>query len=252
MKFELISDIHLNDNIFISTDFFEPKSDILVLAGDICEYHEIPKYYEFFEKISKNWKHVLYVLGNHEFYCGQVNKVSNVIRHNLKELKNIVVLDNEIITIDNVCFIGSTLWASMFNGYDKCMSVCTKQINDFKYIISESPPERISDIQVLKLFHDNVDFIQTTLDNINNKKIVVITHFSPSLMSIHPKFSGNIINGYFCNDLDYMITNDSRIKVWCHGHTHDKFDYQINKCRVVCNPLGYRNNQYYYPQLIQL
>ena len=132
------------------------------------------------------------------------------------------------------------------------MNACTQQINDFKYIVSKYPPKKITDIQVLKLFHNNVNFIQSTLDNINNKKIVVITHFSLSLMSIHPKFAGNIISGYFCNDLDYMIENDSRIKVWCHGHTHDRFDYKINKCRVVCNPLGYKNNPYYYSQLIQL
>lgn len=189
MNFELISDIHLNDDTFIQNDFFESKSDVLVLAGDICEYHQIPKYYEFFETLSKNWKTVLYVLGNHEFYFGQIDKVSNVIKHHLKELKNIIILDNETITINNVCFVGSTLWAGMYNGYYKCMDVCTSQINDFKYIISEYPPKKITDIQILKLFHDSVAFIQTSLDNINNKKIVVITHFSPSLMSIHPKFS---------------------------------------------------------------
>ncbi|MES2729974.1 MAG: hypothetical protein V4621_07790 [Pseudomonadota bacterium] len=27
--------------------------------------------------------------------------------------------------------------------------------------------------------------------------------------------------------------------LWIHGHTHTHFDYQIEKCRVVTNPLGY-------------
>lgn len=252
MKFELISDLHLMDDIVIQNDFFEPKSDILVLAGDICEYHEIQKYYEFFEKVSKNWKIILYVFGNHEFYFGQIDKVPSIIRHHLKEFKNIIILDNETITINEICFIGSTLWSSMFNGYEKCMNACAKQFNDFKYVISDHPPKKISCNQILTLFNNNVNFLQTSLDDINNQKIVLITHFAPSLQSIHPTFIGNISNGYFCNDLDYMIENDSRINIWCHGHTHEKFDYRINKCRIVCNPLGYKNNPNYYPQLIQL
>ena len=28
-------------------------------------------------------------------------------------------------------------------------------------------------------------------------------------------------------------------RLWIHGHTHESFDYQIGKTRVVCNPRGY-------------
>jgi hypothetical protein len=27
--------------------------------------------------------------------------------------------------------------------------------------------------------------------------------------------------------------------LWTHGHTHDRFDYMIGGCRIVCNPRGY-------------
>ena len=26
--------------------------------------------------------------------------------------------------------------------------------------------------------------------------------------------------------------------LWVDGHTHDSFDYQVDNCRVVCNPRG--------------
>jgi predicted phosphodiesterase len=29
------------------------------------------------------------------------------------------------------------------------------------------------------------------------------------------------------------------ISVKVHGHTHESFDYEIGKTRVVCNPRGY-------------
>lgn len=29
--------------------------------------------------------------------------------------------------------------------------------------------------------------------------------------------------------------------LWVHGHMHDSFDYQVDGCRVVCNPRRYMN-----------
>jgi len=29
--------------------------------------------------------------------------------------------------------------------------------------------------------------------------------------------------------------------LWVHGHTHQRFDYRVRSCRVVCNPRGYVN-----------
>jgi len=34
------------------------------------------------------------------------------------------------------------------------------------------------------------------------------------------------------------------VDLWVHGHTHDSFDYPVDRpgggtCRVVCNPRGY-------------
>ena len=34
------------------------------------------------------------------------------------------------------------------------------------------------------------------------------------------------------------------VDLWAHGHTHDSFDYRVDRpgggtCRVVCNPRGY-------------
>ena len=30
-------------------------------------------------------------------------------------------------------------------------------------------------------------------------------------------------------------------KLWIHGHTHERCDYQLGTTRVVANPLGYPN-----------
>ena len=32
---------------------------------------------------------------------------------------------------------------------------------------------------------------------------------------------------------------DKKPKLWIHGHTHCKFDYNIGNTRIVTNPSGY-------------
>jgi Icc-related predicted phosphoesterase len=39
---------------------------------------------------------------------------------------------------------------------------------------------------------------------------------------------------------DYrLIRLEHQPRLWIHGHTHESFDYEIGKTRVVCNPRGY-------------
>lgn len=178
--------------------------------------------------------------------------MANIIRHHLKELKNIIILDNESVNINNIQFVGSTLWASMFNGYYICMNECESRINDFRCISSKYPTGKLDGIEILTLFYDHSRFIRNLVDNSLANKIVVITHFAPSLQSIHPRFAVDTLRGYFASDIEDIIEYNNKVKVWCHGHTHDKFDYMINQCRVVCNPLGYEDNRYYHPQLINV
>ena len=41
----------------------------------------------------------------------------------------------------------------------------------------------------------------------------------------------------YATNLEFMIK--SPIKLWVHGHNHQTVDYNIGSTRVVCNPLGY-------------
>ena len=73
-----------------------------------------------------------------------------------------------------------------------------------------------------------------------DKKFIVMTHHSPSMKSVHPKFGVDALNYAFSNTrLEDFIMDNPNIKYWVHGHTHDSHDYMIGECRVVCNPRGY-------------
>ena len=86
------------------------------------------------------------------------------------------------------------------------------------------------------------------------EKVVVITHHAPSYASIHTKYLANTnLNGGYATELSDEILDNSNIKLWVHGHTHESFDYMIGSTRVICNPrgyTGYETNRTFNPNLV--
>ena len=69
---------------------------------------------------------------------------------------------------------------------------------------------------------------------------VVVGHHAPSKQSVKPGYEKDlIVGGAYSSDLDEFILSHPQIKVWVHGHTHDKFDYMIGPTRIVSNARGY-------------
>ena len=84
-----------------------------------------------------------------------------------------------------------------------------------------------------------LNFIHETAVGVQ-EKFVVVGHHSPSKLSTKPQYEDDVIvNGAYSSDLSEFILDHPQIKVWTHGHTHHKFDYNIGSTRIVCNPRGY-------------
>ena len=62
MKLHILSDLHLE---FSQLDIPAVDAQILVLAGDIATGS---KGIDFAKSVSSRYAHILYVMGNHEFY----------------------------------------------------------------------------------------------------------------------------------------------------------------------------------------
>jgi len=71
-----------------------------------------------------------------------------------------------------------------------------------------------------------------------NENVFVISHMAPSYQSVPQQYK-KYANGAYVSDLDDLILSHPQIKYWCHGHTHNVFNYMIGDCRVICNPAGY-------------
>ena len=280
MKIAVASDLHLEfgDLYFDNSD----NADVLILSGDICVAADIGRpdphgilesarsnrIVDFFKRCSFQFPHVIYILGNHEHYHGDFATTHNIIKSMLESnaLSNVYLLDNEIKQIDDVTFIGGTLWTDM-NGEDPTTLYHMKSMmNDFRCVtnsnrvVNYKTYEQINgvDNRERPVFRERVGkfspedavdehrrfvgYIQQIVEGKFDQKFVVVGHHSPSRLSTHPRYADDtIMNGGYSSSLDDYIIDHPQIKLWTHGHTHYPFDYMIGSTRVVCNPRGYIN-----------
>lgn len=249
MKIQVMSDIHLE---FAGHSIRnENDAEVLVLAGDIVVAETLRKnpeqgnnaradrYRSFFGLCSRQYDHVVFVAGNHEFYSGKWNQTLDVLRHECSHFTNVHFLEQNFVEISGVVFVGGTLWSD-FNDGDPLTKMHVQSVmNDFRKITDDTSSYRRITPTTMELRHSHTrDYIREVSGMFD--KVVAVTHHSPSFRSVAPKFKNQALtNGAYHSDLSDLILDRESIKLWIHGHTHDAVDYEIGQCRVVCNPKGY-------------
>lgn len=234
MRLNVLSDLHLGFSLF---DRPNNDADLVILAGDISRPRE-----------AVDWalrldKPVLYVLGNHEFYGGSIDSVTEEF-HRLCAGTSIHVLDSSSVVVDGVRFLGATLWTDfeLFGDAEKrmaAMSEAQRMVRDFSRIRHCQAEQTLFTPQdSIELFRRHSAWLEEMLATPHEGPTVVITHHAPSRRSIHPRFADSLLNACFVSDAEHLL-DASRVQLWIHGHTHDSFDYSVRGTRVVCNPRGY-------------
>jgi Icc-related predicted phosphoesterase len=252
MKIAYCSDLHIERGILELEN--TEKADVLILAGDIFVTHDLEelnknktaewllyrsnKIHKFITDCCKEFPHVIMVCGNHESYSSDIMNTYNNITSFLRYNSNFHLLENEVLTIDNVAFIGGTMWTDM-NGEDlETIHSIRNMLNDFRIIKKSN--NRFTPEDALDMFKETTDYIDLMSTIHSDKNVVVVTHHSPSFKSTDPRFKNEtIMNGGFCSNLDQFIKDRPNIKHWIHGHLHNKSNYYVGTCNVLCNPRGY-------------
>jgi hypothetical protein len=122
-------------------------------------------------------------------------------------------------------------------------------LNDYKTIRIGSNYRKLNANDTLSFHKKSKAYLLKQLETLKDN-VFVISHHAPSYQSIAPQFKCSA-NGAYVSDLDDLILSHSQIKYWVHGHTHHNFDYHIEQCRVICNPVGYPGeNSPYNPDLL--
>jgi predicted phosphodiesterase len=252
MKFKLVSDLHLE--FYRGATEWEPEQlpydneIVLLLAGDI---NTGLKAAPWLKTMCERYKHVVYILGNHEFYAHEWHEVKDGWKK-LEMPDNFTFLDDDVLYLDGVRVLGGTLW-----------TLVQDQTKDFGGTVWKGQ-QRMTDYRVAKIrvgneykrldvgttiraHKDTVKFLTAELEKPYEGKTVVMTHHLPAMACVAERFKGDELNAFFVTKLEYLMEAYA-IDVWCHGHTHDKVDTVVHNTRVLCNPRGYPgvqlNNEY--------
>lgn len=259
-SFDLISDLHID---------FWPSEDnlrweglgtslVAVVLGDIS--YDIEKAYKTIVDISKHYRYVVFVDGNHEHgnQCG-FQEHNAILKNRLSKYQNISFLNRSAVVIDGVAFVGANGWwtfdfcepkISIDEAYLYYMAngIYTEPFMQEVYATAKEDAAIMAEM-VAKL----------TIDPAVHE-IVMLSHTSPSNIFIEKGTFQDTIEYTRCGNsrllgaINYDI--EEKISTWCFGHVHKEYDQIFDGIRFVSHPRGRQDdcphNKIYYPKLIDL
>ncbi|TIT90963.1 MAG: metallophosphoesterase, partial [Mesorhizobium sp.] len=228
--------------------------DAIVCAGDLCYAPDIERHAR--EIVDRYGVPLIFVPGNHEFYSPgkfprtkpsdhllmkQAAEASRSWQHRL------YVLDDDVIELAGVRFIGGTLWTdfTMDLAHEadlpRRMLTATSQLADFS-LIRLGDGTRLTPQAQLGFHCLTRGFVERELAIPFVGKTVVVTHHLP-----HPDCTPDVYRGWETNYLfacgkeafGKILNSETAPALWVCGHTHHASDVRIGRTRIVCNPYGY-------------
>ena len=268
MKIKVVSDLHLEFSDFNVKN--DENCDVLILSGDILVADDIDRiassfdpwssgsvealvgrqsnalrYVNFFRRVSFQFKHVVYVAGNHEFYHGKWKKSLSILRSLCSNFPNVHFLECDQVYIDGVTFIGGTLWTNLNRGDPLTVHAVRDMMSDFRVIKNDELGfTPLKPATTVERHRKLLGYIGLLTQGKPDDKFVVCTHHAPSFQSVHEHYRDQtLMNGAYASDLSEFVLDRPQIKLWTHGHMHDPSDYCIGNTRIVAAPRGYSQKE---------
>ena len=270
MEIRLVSDLHVDINNDGNFGFRHDKQDILLIAGDIAGSYQREE--KFLNGLAKDVSCPTYVVaGNHLGYdynrdpmryfmstmdFGRESVLIGTKQWSIDYLKknvpeNTYYLDNDWVDLGDCILFGGCMYSDykLFENQELAQKVGEYYLNDFRYVHIYDKKQKV----VRHVTSDDyISFHKAFMRRLRkclketNKDVIVLTHFAPSPQSISDKYNkgaDKYISASYCSNLEKFLIKNPRIKLWCHGHMHEEFDYIIGGCRVVCCPYGYHSRE---------
>lgn len=249
MRLQLFSDLH-TDVARPRPIAVAPEVDAVIVAGDVCQGAE--NGFARVRQIVPMQLPIVMVMGNHEYY-GRHFASELAAARQAAPLYGIYLLENDVVTLGGVRFIGCSMWTdyALFGDVARAMQVAAHSLNDHRRIKwSKQPWSRFRPQEAWRLHRQSRDFIKTTLAAPFDGATVVVTHHAPHPDSIHSRYRSDLLTAAYVSDLTAVI-EAGRPDLWVHGHVHESFDYRVGATRVICNPHGYgTENRSFDPALV--
>lgn len=247
------SDLHLEfDDSFVIPNL--KPNQVVILAGDI---HIKNKAIPWIKAILEQGNHVVYVDGNHEFYRNVMYKVKRAFRALDEEYENFHYLDDSSVFINNVEFLGGTLWTDMNNsnphvylplGEKRFDRYSDNGLWDYRLIYVERPNQGRNGQDVFNVLKtkDTVRFHKKTVQYLKQRAgkhpvQFVVTHHAPHRVFLNRKRNKISLQDYgYYSELHYLA---KQFSYWVSGHTHKNVLEEIDGVLYISNQRGYMDDK---------
>ncbi|BCS05933.1 hypothetical protein ALUC_10315A [Aspergillus luchuensis] len=226
-RFQIVSDLHLENPK--AYDLFEiaPKAPYLALLGDIGNVRD-DGFLLFIEDQLRKFEIVFLVMGNHEpFHSSWLD-----VREKLKRFS------------DDITRKGAQMQNTKSGSHNLGKFV----------LLDQTRYDLAPDLTVLGCtFHSKVSDLQeervTEIARSNpHHRIVIFTHHSPTVapLAVDPAHAKSPISSAFATDLaGEACWEKPQVRLWGFGHTHYNCDFTDSRTgkRIVANQRGYYFSQ---------
>ena len=228
VKVQIFSDCHLERHMAPQAiwSHVTPEAKIALVPGDIASR----RFKVAAREIASKFDHVIAVMGNHDFANKSINWEPEVP-------ENFHLLNPGVLELEDVVFIGATLWTDFNNADWFVMHSAQSNVEDFSSIRDFSAQVAYEQHRKQK------QYIKLMLEKYRGRKVVVMTHFVPSYKLLNDHWKTPVyemLNRYFsanCEDLIYCCDPGT---TWVFGHTHNRVEETLADIQFICNPIGYR------------
>ena len=253
--------------LFGTLDIQNHKCEALIIAGDLSHYNFLTK--RFLEMMKEIFPEVLIVPGNHDYFLIKVNaeKYNNYSSLRIKELKDICseisvhFLDGQIIQIKDKKFGGCmSSWDMSYylNYYKRDFTPTVSEIkqywlngiNDSNFMMDGMKPRLKSNtyewgdrglINSFNIEEFNIKEQNKLKNYFDFDEIdVIVTHYAPIVASNLPDVYKIPSTTFFCYDGKKDLER-IQPRYWVFGHQHFVVNDRFENTRILCNPLGYKN-----------
>ena len=240
MKLQLLSDLHLESEIFDPRP--APGAELLVLAGDIDSG------WSALERFAGWPVPVLFVAGNHEFDDRELTATWPLLRERCAALgMRLLECEDAFITDGQgrrLRFLGTVRWCDfdLFGAAarPKAMRAGAYFQKVMRATLNDAPFDAKAVREEALRCRAWLAQALSTPPSQPCDATVVITHFAPSLLSADPRYGRQSGTASFCNADDDLLPG---VDLWLHGHLHCRLDYEVahadgRRTRVVSQARG--------------
>lgn len=234
----MFSDLHLEVGSF-DRPLDVPDADVCVVAGDLCR--GVATGVRYLSALLRGQMPCIYVAGNHEYWDSSIADEIEAGRNAASTSQGIHFLEDDLVTIDGVTFVGATLWTDFrIEGHrELAMAHAGEGMEDYRKICLRKSPRMAFSPHASACRHDRSrEFIRSAMKAITGPSVIV-SHHLPHASSVPRRFRGDLANAAYASDLGETI-EEGGPRLWIHGHTHDSCDYSVGDTRIICNPRGYQ------------